>query len=544
MRKHISTFKGRIPRLSSKNLEEGHASIATNVDLRSGDIKPFKALLQGDSITTNTKSMHKIDTETFTSTADCNFVMHDVSGTPVLIVSDGTTYPKQYTDALYPADHMRLGMVAPSDTLTITFKTISAIDSTEIGGTYSWVYTYVNAWGEESAPSPATAAVDVNLNQYVTLTNFDTPSAANKNAVDGIRIYRLATGTLGAEYQFLEEIDDQATTYNDYETNVGLNTVEDDVLATEAYSQPPATLAGIIRYANGMLAGFSGADLYLSEPFIVYAWPSAYVISFDSDIVAIAAHNDSIVVLTETKPYIVTGTSPENMMVTPVNIDAKCVAKRGVLETPLGVIFPAPDGLVLVGGASWSAQTISKQIITKEQWTALTPANLLSYWYDDIGIFFFSGTDTGFMIVDGTWVVLDLGASGTINGGYIDPTTEKLILIMNRTTFYPETFDAHATNYLAWTYKTKQYNFAFPTSWSCFKLYGVSTGNIAMTFYGDGVSRSAQNVSSQLMGRLPCLHRYYDWDVQFVSATGTVERTIEDIVFANSPQELMLEDQG
>ena len=542
MRKHISTFKGRLPRLGAKNLPDGYAQTATNVDLRSGNVEPFKALLQGSALTGAIISSHPIDTETFVSTLDCNFVDHDISGTAVLIVSDGTAYPKQYTDALYPTDHMRLGMVAPTDTLTITYSTISAISSTEVGGTYSWVYTYVNAWGEESKPSPATAAVDVNLNQYVTLTNFDIFSAADKNLVTGMRIYRLATGTLGAEYQFLEEIDDQATTYDDYNTNVGLNTVSDDVLATENYDQPPATLAGILRYANGMLAGFAGASLYLSEPFIVYAWPDEYVIDFDSDIVAIAAYNDAIIVMTNKKPYIVTGTSPESMMVTPVNIDKKCVAKRGVVESPLGVFYPSPDGYVLVTGAE--AETVTKNIITKEQWLALTPANLISFWYDDQLYCFIKNVDTGFIIIDGSWVDLDLGTSGVVVGGYVDVTTDKLVLIMNRTTYYPETFNAHATNYLAWTYKTKQYNFTFPSSWSCFKLYGISTGNIAMTFYGDAASLSAQNVSSQLMGRLLCLHRYYDWDVQFVSATGTVKRTIEDVVFANSPSELMLEEQA
>jgi len=536
----LKAFQGRVPKLSDKLLAANQATLATNVDLRSGEIQPLKALNQAETTyDADTLSAYPIDTEMFSSTSDCDFVEHDVSGTPVLIVSDGAAYPKQYTDALYPSDHRRLGVVAPTETMTITFNTIGGISSTEIGATVSYCYTYITGWGEESAPSPATAAVDVQENQYISLSNIETPTAANKNNVTAIRIYRLNTGLTGAKYQYLDEIDDQETTYDDYDEGVGLNEVEDDTLQSEDWDEPPSDLAGICKYANGMLAGFSGNSLYLCEPYIVYAWPDEYVIDFDSDIVGIKPYNNSIVVCTESETYVVTGTSPENMIPIPTNVDQVCVAKRSMIETQIGVIYASPDGLVLVDSSS--ASLITPDLITKEAWQALTPANLISFWYDNMYVGFWSGTDTGFMFIDDTWIDLDLGSSGTVEGGYIDKSTDKLHLIMDRTTYaYLESFNDHATNYLAYTWQSKIFDFDFPSSFSCMKLKGTMTGNVTVTVYGDGGSVSAQSIADQLMHRLPGASRYHDFYVKVASAAGTTKRTIESMLFAASPEMLRM----
>lgn len=529
----LREFKGRVPRIAPKLLPETHAQIATNCDLRSGNIKGFKALDQGASITASSISANPIDTELFTSTLDCDFVRHTVSDVPVLVVSDGTAYPKQYTDALYPADHRRLGVVPPSTALTVAFGTIPGVDTDEINHTISYVYTYVTSWGEESAPSPASAVVEVLDNQYVTLTNFDNPTVADKNDVTGMRIYRLATGTLGAEYQFLAEVDDLATTYDDYDVSEkDLNAVTADTLDTEGWIQPPDTLSGLIRYANGMYAGFDGNALYLSEPFIIYAWPLKYVLTFDSDIVGIAAYNQAIIVITETKPYIVTGHSPANMVVDPVTVQQGCVAKRGVVETNLGVIYPSPDGLMLIDGASGT--NITKDLITKEQWAALSISDLISFWYDDMYIGFFAGTDTGFTIIDGTWIDLDLNG-GTVEGGYVSAEDDKLYLIIDRTTFYIETFNDHATTYLDWEWKSKLFTFSYPTNFSCGRVDSASfavAGSINLSFYADGNLIATSVTMTADIFRLPALSRYWDFEVR---AQGQSDEDLESMIFAVSP---------
>jgi hypothetical protein len=533
----LREFKGRVPRIAPKLLPDTHAQIAINCDLRSGNIKPFFDLKQGAVVTTDSISAHPIDTELFTSLLDCDFVDHDVAGEPTLIVSDGTTYPKQYTDALYPANHMRLGVVPPATALTLTFGTIPDVGTVEINHTVSYVYTYVTSWGEESAPSPASAVIEVNDDQYITLTNFDITDVANKNDVVGMRIYRLAIGTAGAEYQFLEEIDDLDTTYDDYDVSgKDLNSVTADILETEDWVQPPADLAGIIRYANGMLAGFSGNSLYLSETFIVYAWPLKYVLDFDSDIVSIGAYNEAIIVVTETKPYVVTGNSPINMMVTPINVQQGGLAKRGGVETNLGYIYPSPDGLMLIDGSSGT--NITKEIITKEQWAALDIDDLISFWYDDMYFAFFAGTDLGFTLIDGTWVDLDLDGA-VVEGGYVSAEDDKLYLIIDRTTFYLEAFNDHATVELVWEWKSKLFNFTYPANFSCAKIYAKNFGSINFELYGDSVKLLDVDITTQSMFRLPGLSRYWDVEVYLQSA-GNAE-ILESVAVGVSPAHLIMQ---
>jgi len=531
----LTGFSGRLPKLSAKLLKQNQAQVATNCDLRSGEIKPFKALNQ-DATTYDAAiiSVSPIDTEMFTSTLDCDFVKHDIDGTPTLLVSDGTNYPKQYTDALYPSDHRRLGVVPPTSALAITFNTIGGISDTEIVDTVSYVYTYVTSWGEESAPSTATPAVNVQANQYITLTNFDTPVVANKNDITAIRIYRVSTGLKTAEYYYLDEVDDQTTTYNDYEVGVGLKDVTSDILPTENWIQPPDGMAGLCRYANGMLAGFKDNTLYLCEPFVVYAWPTQYTIDFDSDIVGIKPYNESIIVCTTTKTYIVSGNSPDIMVPVHIPTQQACISKRTMVETNAGVMYASPDGLTLVNETK--ALVVTSEIITKEQWQALTPADIISFWYDEMYIGFFAGTDTGFTIIDGSWVDIDLGG-GTVEGGYVAPDTDKLWLIMDRTSYaYLESFNDHATNYLTYTWKSKQFDFNFPTSYSCAKAY--SAGSFNLIVYGDGSEvLGSTAITNQHMFRLPSISRYWDMEA---SVTGSTNAVIESLLFAVSPQLLRM----
>lgn len=528
----LNKFKGRIPRLASKLLPEYHAQVATNCDLRSGSLKPLKALNQGASMSSSPISVSKIGTELVYFDTDCNFVRSMVGTTDKLFVT-GNGYPKQYTEALYPADHRRLGIVPPSQTLTITFGTIGGVTSTEVSTTVSYVYTYVSTWGEESSPSPATPAIDVQDNQYVTLTNFEAPTVGNKNDIEYIRIYRLAAGSLGAEYHFLEEVDELTTTYDDYDAGAqDLNAVQDEVLQTEYWVQPPDTLSGLIQYANGMLAGFDGNELYLSEPFYPYAWPLKYVLTFDSAIVGIAAFNEAIIVITETKPYIVSGTHPDVMTQSPVPVLQGCVSKRGIVETSIGVIYPSPDGLIIVDGAA--ATNITKDIITKEDWLALGPDDLSSFWYDGQYFGFFDGSDTGFTITADAWVDIDLGG-GTVEGGYVSPEDDKLYLIMDRGTSYIEAFNDHATTKLSYIWKSGAVDMTFPSSYSCGKIYGA-LGSVSLIVYGDGSVLASPSITSQNMFRLPGISRYWDYEVYL---TGQVE--IESVVLAVSPQHLLMD---
>ncbi|WP_442975482.1 hypothetical protein, partial [Salmonella enterica] len=71
----------------------------------------------------------------------------------------------------------------------------------------SYVYTYANDLGEESAPSPASATILRPDGVSVTVTSFDdVPSGLDEYAIQTKRIYRAVTGATGTIFRFVAEI--------------------------------------------------------------------------------------------------------------------------------------------------------------------------------------------------------------------------------------------------------------------------------------------------------------------------------------------------
>jgi hypothetical protein len=531
---YVNQFQGRFPKLSAKLLGPYNAQTALNTDLRGGKLKPFADLNTSvGTLGATDKTIYKLGSEWMDWSVDANIVRSMVTTSDKVFVS-GEAYPRQYTNALYPSDHRRLGIVPPPNTANIGFTVIPGETNTEIRHTVSYVYTYVSSWGEESAPSPATAATDVEARHYVNLSNLSVASGADKNDITAKRIYRLNVGTFGAEYQFLEEISAAATTHDDYDAAAkDLDEVSSDILPTEGWIQPPDTLAGLLQYANGMLAGFVNNELYFCEPFYPYAWPLKYVMSFDSDIVGIAAFNESIIVITTTKPYIVSGVDPEGMTQNPVPVIQGCVAKRGIVETPKGVIYPSLDGLVRVSSSGVSV--ITQSLITKEQWSALTPANLISFWHDGQYYGFFNGTDLGFTITEDGWIDIDLNGAN-VYGGWVSPADDKLYLIVDvGGTRYIRAFNDHASNKLTYTFKSKIFDLPFARSLTCAKMK-ATFGSITFTLYGDGAQKQQQAITSSHMFRLAPGR----WETMEFMVSGTAE--MDSIVFSSDTKGLIVDE--
>jgi len=529
-------FKGRVPKVSSKLLPNEFAQTATNCDLRSGNLQAISDLENSSNLGTGTdyRSIYKLGSVWATWTGDIDVVRSLIYQTDNKILYTGDSYPKQTNSTLWAdsEDFLRLGIVPPSTALTITLIDVGS-GTTDIQATVSYVYTYVSGDGEESAPNTATAAVDIPNNKYVRLTGFTAPAGANKNNITHFNIYRLASGTLGAEYQFLEQVAYTTSTHNDYDAGTGLlDEVSTDVLATEDWIQPDSSLSGLTQFANGMVAGFVDNEVYFCEPFIPYAYPSDYMLSFDSDVVAIAAYNESLIVITETKPYIVSGLDPQTMSVTELPYDQGCVSKNGAVETPEGVVYPSPDGLILVNATS--AVNLTEKIFTKKQWAALTPANLIGFYYDNEYYGFFSGTATGFILRNDSIVDLNLGSS-LVYGGYIDPTNDKLYLLTKRdTTYYIDAFEDSSSS-LTYTYKSKKFYVPYPINYACGKIFGTF-GSVTFKFYSDGVLKSTQTITTNSMFRLPSgflTSEYVEFQLESTA-------TVDAVIIATSTKDLQI----
>ena len=256
-----------------------------------------------------------------------------------------------------------------------------------------YVSTIVNTeadFSAESAPSPASASIDVYPDQDVTLSNF--AAVPSGYAATHRRIYRSVDGT----YLFAGEIAIGDTTF--------LDDLEADDLGEELpsldWEPPPADLKGLVNLPNGIMAGFVGRDIYFCVPYRPYAWPSIYVQTVDYPIVGLGALDTTLVVLTQGTPYFVQGSHPDSMVVVKTDIEQSCLSKRSIVSIAGAVVYASPDGLVSVtpGGS----KILSAELFTRDQWNALfAPASIHAYEHDlKYFAFYNNGSVQGGFVLD------------------------------------------------------------------------------------------------------------------------------------------------
>jgi hypothetical protein len=263
-----------------------------------------------------------------------------------------------------------LGVPVPDATPSLT-QTVAGSGDDE---SRAYVVTWVNDREEESAPSTA-AVITTKPGATIRVTrNASVPSGAH--GLTKWRIYRTVAGS-GADYLYVTEAA-AATAFVD--TGDAFNAF--NPLPSAEWDYPDGSLAGLTSLWNGMMAAFKGKDLYFCEPFRPFAWPEAYRVPLDDEIVALARWRTSLVVLTTGHPYLVSGSSPESMQPQPLEIDQACIAALGVVAFGHGVAWPSRDGLNYIGDGGYRMLTGGRAL--QEDWLALNPGTLIAGRYEGL----------------------------------------------------------------------------------------------------------------------------------------------------------------
>lgn len=129
--------------------------------------------------------------------------------------------------------------------------------------------------------------------------------------------------------------------------------------------------------ANGILAGFFDSTVCFSESYLPYAWPSAYQLTTEHEIVTAAALGNTLVVLTKGYPYLFSGISPDAMAGQKLESNQSCVSSRSAVIVNGSLIYASPDGLV--GLTSGGMAVLTNQIITRDQWQEYDPSSIKAY---------------------------------------------------------------------------------------------------------------------------------------------------------------------
>lgn len=395
----ISDFKGESPKLSDKLLPDNYSTLAINCELQDGRLGPVKENLPVATIEDGIETIYRLGEKWLQWSNKVNVVeslVHDSGGR---IIFTGDDYPKETDISLgigvtepYPTETRRLGIsaptTAPSYSITVT--------GTGTDRSVSYCYTRIGEWEDgtvvESAPSPATVVFTAKDDATVRLTGFTDASETGVYTTD-YRIYRINTGDTGAEYQYVDDLD-KTTSPLQYDDDHSVNTDDDlgEVLPTTDWAAPVDGLQGIILGPGGLYFAFDKNTVYATETFISYAFP--YSLSVSSEVVGLGYNGTAVVVLTKTFPFLIYGSDPDALSLEKKSIDRPCKSARSVISIDDGVIYASDMGIVLVD-SSGNTNNITRNIFTKDEWAALGPENIFSFYHNDTYLAFWSGSTLG-----------------------------------------------------------------------------------------------------------------------------------------------------
>lgn len=510
-------FSGIMPKKSAFALPKGAAQTALNCKLWGGVLEPINApgaVTIGPTNTatlanagTNRNSIYRFGLSnpvtnvswlsSFSAHVPASFCRSPIAGDTqeVTFITGGVASFPHYTlstsvsDASTSTAGYGYQMLKLSPPATAPIATPSGTGDGVVEARV-YVVTNVRRVGDglefESAPSPVVAC-NVQGGQIVTLTSMPVGS---DNATHR-RIYRTATGSQGTNYYYVAEIAIATTSYVDNIAGTALG----EVIPSLDWSTPPDTLQGLIAVAGGMMAAFTGKDVWVSEPYIPSAWYR--VDTTDYPIVGLAPMGTGFIVLTKGHPYVAAGTSPDEMFLQKIDLDQACVAGRSIAKYGNGVIYASPDGLVYIDQSS--ARVITDRLMTTVEWNSFcTPTTLKGAVHDGRYYGFHS---TGGLIFD---PADESGALSThqyyADAVFVDLQLDALFTV-NFNTMTRFNTGAAAT----YTYKTRKEELPHPTCFGWGRVICQSYSGVTSTFklYVDGVLGHTQTVTSSDPFRLP-----------------------------------------
>jgi hypothetical protein len=408
----------------------------------------------------------------------------------------------------------------------------------------SYVFTYVNDLGEESAPSLPSSTVLRPDGVTVTVTT-PTTLPSNVSSDYGIatkRIYRAATGNAGTVFRFLAEIPLATANYDDTLTDDELG----EVLPSEVWALPPDDLEGILTLPNGVMAGFAKNQLCLSAQNYPHAWPVEWRLNTDTDIIGIGNIDTTVVIGTESFVYVASGNDPAAYSMSKSEVQYACVSKRSFAYlTGIGVVFAGPDGLMAVTGPT-SVRNLTDSVFTREQWQALNPSSIRAEAHNDIyWMHWESGSARGCYAIDmkatGFGVVQMAFHASAI---YVDPIEDKMYLVLDgddepdddllpvradppryidgMTIFE---FEGNQSVLMTFRYRSKLWLLENPAWMMMAQMKAADFDNIVLRLYGDGVQVDELVVADQTEFTLAEADEYESLEFELVG-TSTV-RTVQ-----------------
>lgn len=509
----IEGFREMIPRVTDHLLPIQSGSQVVNAKLSKGDFRAWRRPLKTQALTEATLKtiMQYTENDNLNWVAfeeDVNWFNSPLTGESYeRVYYSGLSEPRVFANDLasspfdQTSDYYKLGVPAPAAAPTIGSYTGS-------GANYrAYVYTYVNAYGEEGPPS----AVD-SISDYDT-GNVDIDgitAAPATRQIDKIYLYRTSSSgsgvatfrfvlqatwfsaaasyTAGADYViygndvYLCTINHSGAwnggnfTSGENVTDANLSTV---TLPSQYWDPPPAALKGLVILPNGVAAGFTGNDVYLSEPYQVHAFPESYIVSISQTIIGLGTFGNNIVVVTNGKPFIISGENPAQVSSRELKGFYPGLSKQSIVSSEYGVQYVCREGIVRVNDAGVTIDTA--QFMDPTDWETYYAASVRGVVYSGKYFAFYQDADTVFH-----GLIIDYAAGGVVElsfeiyCGYVSESDGQLYIGVNDE--YDESdppdakplcikeWEGDAYNYMYAKFKSKRFVLSAPVNFACARI--------------------------------------------------------------------------
>ena len=338
-----------------------------------------------------------------------------------------------------------------------------------------YIFTYVNTFGEESAPAPAQTEIpegyEPSTDYPWTITFPAVPSVGSRVPYSKRYLYRLVTGNTSNTYQFVDEIlIDDETPYKDETPDSLLGEV---ILTQETWKEPPEDITGFAYLGNGVFAALSGQTLYFSEPYFPHHFPEEYERSIGVDGVGLEAIGNSLVVLTAGDPVVLTGTDPRYMSDAKLDINQPCVAPRSVVNNGAAAGFISPVGYVYAGlGGS---NIITKPLFAKSDWADTSPqASAFAARYDD-GVVWHNSSEHQYLLTpsEPLAILTSLNLGANVSVLYSDPDDGGLYFVRGGELLRWD----DGTGRLAYFWRSKVFSLRNPLNFGCGRIVSDAVPN-------------------------------------------------------------------
>lgn len=457
-------------------------------------------------------------------------------------------YWSTYADIIAGAAPYNLGFIAPDTSYRPVVTASGGSSPTDIPYVdRSYLVTFVNAFGEESAPSLPSAdtagASDGTWEVVVPTTLPGNPAGKNFPLPVKMRLYRTVSGqsTGAAFYQVVEW--DMATApppgtgYID--TTLDVDIVNNAQLASALWVNPPDGLDGLAVMPGGFMVGFTGNTVHFSEPNRPHTWPAAYDLSVQYPIMGFGVWQQSLIVLTEGFPSQGSGASPASFTLTTIQAPEPCISRGSIVVDLAGVYYASQNGLVMLNYFGMQNQTL--QAMTKNIWLTDFHAEDLIACRHRSQYLAINGTGVGF-IIDYAEQRLGVVLLNTFNNAlsvWNDVYSGDAYIFADKKVYRWDSPTADPLNY-RWI--SKKFYLPAPTNLGAFQIHAdpsilvappdtytpplensdtnllLPAGvNLVFKVYADGVLKLTRNVAEvQDIFRGPSGFKAYEWQFELI----------------------------